>query len=587
MESSTTHAYVKTVPVPAWGMRRRRLPWLTEAAKRCFDAGIALIGLIVLGPFLAVIGLAIRRDSPGPALYRGRRTGKDGKPFEMLKFRSMHELPESYQGPPVTAQDDPRLTRLGRWLRHTKLNELPQLWNVLRGEMSLVGPRPEDPEIVAAWPEEVRREVLSVRPGVTSPASVLYRDEETMLPVDDVMAGYLEGVLPSKLRLDQLYVRHRSPLLDLDILLWTLIVLMVRLRAVSPAERSLFKGPISKLVGRHMSWFAIDALVTFACIGGVGVLWRAFEPLNVGLPKAVLVALGFALLYSLTNVALGVNRIAWSSAEAADALNLAPSLLVGGAAALLANRFLGKGALLPPVLVAFSATLAFMGFVAVRYRSRLLSGAVSRLLRLRGEAQVAQERALIVGGGDAGQFVAWLLKNSRPGRAFHVVGFVDDDLYKQDTRIRGLHVIGGREDIPRLVAEHDVGLLIFAIHNISPYERARLLEICAETPARVVLIPDILGALNHTERTGAEDVPQPVFTIPDPAALGVLMGLPERQVKSWLGEIGALADGGDVAGVQAFVQALLARISAGEASWEEVEVQDAHRAPGRQEWDSA
>jgi lipopolysaccharide/colanic/teichoic acid biosynthesis glycosyltransferase len=117
------------------------------------------------------------------------------------------------------------------------MNELPQLWNVLVGDMSLVGPRPEDPEIAKGWDPDVRAEVLSVRPGVTSPASVLYRNEETLLQTDQVMSTYLDSILPSKLRLDQLYVRHHSFWLDLDILLWTFLVLLPRLGGYTPPKR--------------------------------------------------------------------------------------------------------------------------------------------------------------------------------------------------------------------------------------------------------------------------------------------------------------------------------------------------------------
>ncbi len=118
---------------------------INDLIKRTVDAVISAIVLLLLAPVFGLVVLAIRRDTPGPAFYRGPRMGRYGKTFHMLKFRTMYERLESYQGPRVTAQDDPRVTRLGHWLRETKLNELPQFWNVLKGEMSLVGPRPETP----------------------------------------------------------------------------------------------------------------------------------------------------------------------------------------------------------------------------------------------------------------------------------------------------------------------------------------------------------------------------------------------------------------------------------------------------------
>ncbi len=184
------------------------------------------VGLLLLAPFFAFIAWRIRRDSPGPVFYHGVRMGRQGKIFRILKFRTMREPGHGETTPRITARDDPRVTTFGRWLRDSKVNELPQLWNVLKGEMSLVGPRPEDPQIAKNWPAEAAGEILSLRPGVTSPASVLYHDEETMLDSARLMDTYLGEILPGKLRLDQLYVRHHSFWGDLDIIFWTLMVMI-------------------------------------------------------------------------------------------------------------------------------------------------------------------------------------------------------------------------------------------------------------------------------------------------------------------------------------------------------------------------
>lgn len=125
---------------------------LAKAAKRVFDILFASLGLIFLSPALLTVGILIMKESPGPALYGGPRVGRGGRRFRILKFRTMYERPESYNGPRLTSKDDPRITPLGHWLRNTKINELPQLWNVLVGDMSLVGPRPEDPEFIDSYP---------------------------------------------------------------------------------------------------------------------------------------------------------------------------------------------------------------------------------------------------------------------------------------------------------------------------------------------------------------------------------------------------------------------------------------------------
>jgi lipopolysaccharide/colanic/teichoic acid biosynthesis glycosyltransferase len=184
--------------------------------KRLFDIVVSVLCLIVLSPFLAVVALLVKLESSEPCIYRGCRVGKDGQLFHMYKLRTMVERPGDL-GLRITAGDDPRITRLGRVLRRTKVNELPQLVNVLRGEMSLVGPRPEDPEYVALYTPE-QRKVLSVRPGITSPACIAYRDEECMLNQATLGEVYVDVIMPDKLRIDLQYCEHQSFLFDLGVL---------------------------------------------------------------------------------------------------------------------------------------------------------------------------------------------------------------------------------------------------------------------------------------------------------------------------------------------------------------------------------
>ena len=176
-------------------------------------------GLLLTSPLLLAAGVAVRLSSPGPILYRGRRVGIGGAPFEMLKFRTM-VVGADRRGPAVTLGGDDRVTSVGRILRRTKLDELPQLWNVLRGDMALVGPRPEHPDYVALYTPEQRR-VLSVRPGVTGAGSVAYRHEEGHLQGPDAELRYREVLLPAKLALELDYLERRSLLLDLRLVLAT------------------------------------------------------------------------------------------------------------------------------------------------------------------------------------------------------------------------------------------------------------------------------------------------------------------------------------------------------------------------------
>jgi lipopolysaccharide/colanic/teichoic acid biosynthesis glycosyltransferase len=164
------------------------------------DRLMALVALLCTSPLAAIVAAAIKIDSPGPVLFRARRVGLNGRPFSMLKFRTMCANAQDL-GPSLTTNRDPRITRVGRWLRRMKLDEWPQLLNVLRGEMSLVGPRPEDPRYVAGYTADQRR-LLTIRPGMTSPASLAFQQESILLEGADFERRYRDEVLPKKLAID-------------------------------------------------------------------------------------------------------------------------------------------------------------------------------------------------------------------------------------------------------------------------------------------------------------------------------------------------------------------------------------------------
>jgi lipopolysaccharide/colanic/teichoic acid biosynthesis glycosyltransferase len=186
--------------------------------KRPFDLIASISALIVTLPVWVPVALAIRVESPGPILYRAKRMGRGGRPITVLKFRSMKV---TSGGPAITAGTDSRITRVGKLIRLTKIDELPQLINVVRGDMSLVGPRPEDARYLDSY-SEVERAVLGIRPGITGAASVAYRHEETILAAaSDVEAEYRSTVLPAKLALELDYLRTRSLRTDVKWLLAT------------------------------------------------------------------------------------------------------------------------------------------------------------------------------------------------------------------------------------------------------------------------------------------------------------------------------------------------------------------------------
>ncbi len=188
--------------------------------KRIFDIFFASIGLLVLSPALAAIAILIDLDSAGGIFFRQERIGKNGKPFRIFKFRTMRA---DNKGMKITVGNDSRITKIGQFLRKSKLDELPQLINILKGEMSFVGPRPEVAEYVKYYSDRDRKIVLSVRPGITDWASIKFKNESEILAKEtNPEQAYINKILPKKLRYCRFYVKHQSLLGDVVIILKTL-----------------------------------------------------------------------------------------------------------------------------------------------------------------------------------------------------------------------------------------------------------------------------------------------------------------------------------------------------------------------------
>jgi lipopolysaccharide/colanic/teichoic acid biosynthesis glycosyltransferase len=192
--------------------------------KRALDIAVAVILLGLTIPLFAAVALAIKLDSAGPVFYCCRRVGFRGREIAMLKFRKMKD---GVTGPALTVAEDDRLTRVGRVLARTKLDELPQLWNVLRGQMSLVGPRPEDPAFVATYAQHYAQ-IIQVKPGMTGLCQLAFAKEADILDTRDRVEDYVSRLLPQKVALDQLYASRRSLGMDLRILVWTAVAVFGR-----------------------------------------------------------------------------------------------------------------------------------------------------------------------------------------------------------------------------------------------------------------------------------------------------------------------------------------------------------------------
>ena len=197
---------------------------MQAGVKRAFDIVVATAVLLVALPLIAVVALLIRLDSPGPVFFRAQRVGRNGRPLRMLKFRKMHH---NASGAPLTISEDERFTRIGRLLARTKIDELPQLWHVLKGEMSLIGPRPEDPDFVAERFDDYV-DILRVRPGVTGLSQIAFAEESAILSKSDPLHHYRTRIFPQKIRLDRMYAARPTLAQDLTILFWTCTAVLLR-----------------------------------------------------------------------------------------------------------------------------------------------------------------------------------------------------------------------------------------------------------------------------------------------------------------------------------------------------------------------
>lgn len=456
--------------------------------KRLFDFFLALIGLLLFSPLMVAVAIAIRIDSPGALIYSGERVGRGGKKFRIFKFRSMVADASSLGGG-LTFRGDPRITRVGRILRATKLDELPQLVNVLKGEMSFVGPRPEDPRYVALYDERQRR-VLSVRPGVTSVASLHYRQEEELLPPDLWEQVYTSTVMPAKLALELEDLAKSSFGRDLLVLVGTCFALVKDAADLGPWAPSIKHVQI--WVSRYVTWAAVDvALIVIAYT--LAILIRALDA-QVDVRLALQKAVFDVVVYLAANYVFGIYRRAWRYASGQESVTLFFSVMTA-TAVLFAIGLTERTRDLPLGAVIFGGIFTFMLMAAVRYRRRLLRGVLDTLQSLTSLATREGARVLIVGAGEEGQLLAWRLQNRAPGVGYQVAGFIDQDPRNHGLMIHNVPVYGDRRRIPKLVDELHIDLIIIAIPPNEVLEPRELLALCRSTQAQVKILPGLASLL--------------------------------------------------------------------------------------------
>lgn len=436
--------------------------------KRALDVSAAALGLLITAPLLGIIAVLIKLDSSGPVLYSQVRVGKGFRPFRIQKFRTMVVNPPG-ASLPLTVGEDARVTRVGRILRKFKLDELSQLWNVLMGDMSLVGPRPEVPRYVERLRSEFS-EVLVVRPGLTDLASLKYINEAGLLgSSSDPENEYQTKVLPEKLRLAKLYIRHMSLRLDLALIVQTLIrIVGLPVTVCKLAELKTASQRMSAPHGTSMSTFVLKWRRPMIVLLDVGLIvlanYVAFVLRYDGeIPAEQLALFQHTVLWLVVIRAVafalfGLNEGLWRYTGVWDLQNILNGVLTSAIVFYGWVTWVMGIADYPRSVFAIDALL-LIGFLAgVRLPSRVFN-----------EMAIFQKRkkVLVVGAGDSGERV---VREMKTRSEFHCqpIGFVDDRVGLINQRIHGVRVLGTLGDVPKLVEELKPEMVVVAVPRVKP-----------------------------------------------------------------------------------------------------------------------
>ncbi len=453
-----------------------------QIAKRALDLGVSVAAMAVLWPLFAVIAILIKLDSRGPVFFRQERAGRDGKPFRIFKFRTM--IVGAYRsGARLTVKRDPRITQVGQVLRWTKLDELPQLLNVIAGDMSLVGPRPEDPYFVNFYTQE-QRQVLTVKPGLIGPSQIDGRDEVEKYPegCEDTEKYYIEHILPEKLERDLEYVRNATFWGDLRFLLggfWKVLA--------SQFKRSFFARIRGRLALLSMDLGLI--VLAYVLANFVHFDWnlpdKAWPYISRTLFWSVVLKPPVFLYYGLYQRStrwLGRRDLA----AIVKAVSLASALVVA------VTYFTGLQAHSRAVFIVDWALLIFL-MTGCRFALRqLLSGAAKTRDR------TGFVRVLVAGSGHGGESILRSLLED-PNSRFLPVGIIDHEPRRWGALIHGVRVVGGANDIAMSAAMHGVEMVLISLADLDPSVVRDIVEACKTHDIQYRLIPALSDVLAHPQ----------------------------------------------------------------------------------------
>jgi lipopolysaccharide/colanic/teichoic acid biosynthesis glycosyltransferase len=430
---------------------------------RGLDIIVSLMGLLILLMMLPVIAILIKLDSPGPVFYAGRRVGKDRNIFRMFKFRTMYDISRPL-GMSVSPQGDPRVTPVGLWLRRLKLNEFPQFYNILKGDMTLVGPRPEAPDMAEKYPPEAQK-IFSVKPGLVGPNQILGRNEEELYPCGvDPTRFYLEELLPRKLPVDLEYVETKSFLKDVKYLLLGVWVTITG--AISRQHLTDNLTQILMLAADTVCCLASFTLAHLMRFDGFppGQATRTFWYI---LPLTVLTRI--PIIFYMGGYQTLIRYFGLKDLKRVFQAVFLGSLLLVLCSYFSGALFLGYGRGVF-VIDWLCLTVMLLGY-------RILLKTLHQYFMKEKVHGKPERVALIWGSGEQGVWCSRYLAQSRNPR-YYVVGFIDDEASLQHKHIDGLRVLGDHHHLEVLARIYHIQELFVAMPNLPPGRLDRIQELC-------------------------------------------------------------------------------------------------------------
>jgi len=438
--------------------------------KRLIDLTLSIFGILIVLPLFPIVALIIKLDSRGPIFYLCDRVGKDGKLFRMFKFRTMYTTPINV-GPNICPEGDPRITSAGRVLRRTKINEFPQLINILKGEMSFVGPRPEALDLAALYPPQARA-IFNVKPGLVGPNQIIGRNEEEWYPVGvEPQKYYIEVILPKKLPIDLEYIKNPSAYIDFKYI-------------ILGGKETICKLISWNLILRNKSQIYLLAADIFLINISALIAYSSFLNSEIlSLTKCFLLLLSVVTIRTLCFLRFGLYSTLIRYLSFHDVISILKGSTFGSLIIIFISFMFDFS---KPSNITFLSEWILL-IVMMSLMRTFLRFYWDWNLRSKGKKS---KRVLIFGAGDAGALAHRSLATEKT-TTFEVIGFLDDDPKKIHKSLYGLKVLGGRYNLDAIVKLYQIDMVFLAMPRALFPEIVKIVSLCKKAGIPYAIFPTL------------------------------------------------------------------------------------------------